>query len=693
MSSCRSSLVRHLAGVLLAFVPGVPLLAQNWNDREVAQIVRRAILAREAAVPDSTLASYQSRAHGFVFYLIQSGPGFPDPPRLAKADELEVQVYWQAPDRSKQRIVAWRSESYLPIEVKYHRDHLGIVTNNFGSRIRIGDGDEVRDAVHPLSVEGLADYDYSISDTLTIRAGPGGPLEVLAVQVRPRNLQRPLVVGTMYLERTSAALVRFEFSFTPAAYRQREIEDISVLLEQSLFEGRWWLPYAQRIEIRRRSARFDFPIRSIIQARWEIGDYDFRAEFPAALREAPEYGGLVAPAPDTGQWATSLRSASDRAEPFNRREFDELKARARSLLALQVLEGLPRGSVGTPALSELARVNRVQGLAVGFALGMRFNGGWETRGSIGYGLSDHRFTASLGAGLTRGVNTWSVEARRTIRDIGDEPVVSGVVNSFLAQETGIDLGSYLLGEEVGLGYRRRLAPRWTLDLAARFEQTSSVATTAHPVRREYPPNPELGSGSYGLARGALTFGARGGLDRSDLKATLGVESGFGETDYLRLSFRSDGSVPLGGGLGHLRLRTLAGLATPGLPRSRSFAIGGRGTLPAERFRGYGGRRVATLLLEWRVPVPAPAVGLGPFASTGNRAILAPLFGIGWAGGAIEGLPWGSSDGPRPVAGIAAELLHGLLRFELARPLRQVAGGGGTRLRLTVDISPEWWPIL
>ncbi len=252
--------------------------------------------------------------------------------------------------------------------------------------------------------------------------------------------------------------------------------------------------------------------------------------------------------------------------------------------------------------------------------------------------------------------------------------------------------SYLLGEEVGVGWRYRAAPRWTVDLATRFERTSSVETRARPIRREYQPNPELGSGSYWLARAALTFGARGALDRSDLKATIGLEGGVGETEYLRLSFRSDGSIPLGGGLGHFRVRTTAGLATAGLPRSRSFAIGGRGTLPAERFRGYGGRRVATLLAEWRIPVPAPAIGLGPFANTGNRAILAPLFGIGWAGGAIEDLPWGSSNGPRPVAGVALEVLHGLIRFELAHPLRQVEGQGA-RLRLTVDISPEWWPIL
>lgn len=689
--SLRSSRAGLVTGCLITLLPAAVAVAQSWNDREVAQLIRRAIVRREASAPDSALTTYQSKAHGFVFYLVQTGPGFPDPPRIAKADELQVQVYWRGPDQARQRIVDWRTQNYLPIEVNYHRDHLGIVTNNFGPRIRIGEGDEVLDAIHPLSVEGLADYDYSIFDTLTIRTGARGELEVLAVQVRPRDMERALVVGTMYLERTSAALVRFEFSFTPAAYRQKEVEDISVLLEQSLFEGKWWLPYAQKVEIRRRSARFDLPIRTIIQSHWEIGDYEFGTPFPGYLVDAPEFGGLVTPARDTGQWGSSLRSATEGAQPFDRREFDELKTRAQSLLALQVLEGLPRGSLGTPALSELARVNRVQGLAVGFALGMRFDGGWETRGSIGYGLSDHRLTASLGVGLTRGVNYWSVEARRTIRDIGDEPLVSGVVNSFLAQESGIDLGSYLLGEEVGLLYRRRIAPRWTLDLATRFERTSSVETIAHPVRRDYQPNPELGSGSYWLARTTLTFGSRGALDRSDLKASLGVEGGVGESRYARLTFRSDGSLALGGA-GHLRLRTLAGLATTGLPKSRSFAIGGRGILPAERFRGYGGRRVAAMLLEWRIPVPAPAIGLGPFANTGNRAILAPLFGVGWAGGPIDSLPWGSSQGARPVAGIAVELVHGLIRFELARPLREVAGEGA-KFRLTVDISPEWWPIL
>ncbi len=680
---------RALLALLLLLPPG-PLAAQAWNDAQVRQLIRRAILLRETPTADSTLLHYRSRAHGFVFNLAQFGRGFPDPPRLVKADELDVEVYWESPDRSKQRIVAWRNGNFLPYTMTYHRDHLGIVTNNYGPLIRIGEGDEVRDAIHPLSLEGLDEYDFAVGDTVTLKTGKG-ELEVLAVQVRPRSFQRPLVVGTLYLERRTAALVRFQFSFTPAAYRDRELEDISVVLEQSLLEAKWWLPYRQQIEIRRRAALFEFPARSIIRGTWEIQDYDFSVPFPEELREAPEFGGLKAPGPDSLRWTTSLRAAADGADPFERRQFDEIKGKAEALVSRQILEGLPHGRVGTTAFSDLVRVNRVQGLALGFGVGFRFNGGYQVRGSLGYGLSDHRVTAGVLAGLTRGANEWTLDARRTIRDFGDEPVVSGAVNSFLAQEFAKDLGSYLLGEEMGLGLRRRLDPRWSLDLAARFERSSSVATVATPARGSYQPNPALGSGSYLLARAVVTLAARGAVDRGDLKAQFGFEGGTGETDYFRAFFRSDGSVPVP--VGHLRLRTLAGAATTGLPKARSFTIGGRGTLQPERTRGYGGREVLSAQLEWRLGIPVPAVGLGPFASTGNRAILAPFVAVGWAGDSIPGLTWGSSRGARPVVGVAIELLQNLLRLELGTVLRDRTTTERRRLRLTFDVAPEWWPIL
>src|SRR6185312_3600430 len=151
---------------------------QAWNTPAALDLVARAVERRQAAQADPALQSYHTRAHGFVFFLAQIGrEGLGEPPRLVKADELDVEVYWQAPNRSKQIIRGWRDRAFLPTDIAYHRDHLGIVTNNFGDLIRIGEGDEVRDAVHPLSPAGLQAYDFALGDSLTIR-GPRGEVRV-----------------------------------------------------------------------------------------------------------------------------------------------------------------------------------------------------------------------------------------------------------------------------------------------------------------------------------------------------------------------------------------------------------------------------------------------------------------------------------------------------------------------------------
>ena len=65
-------------------------------------------------------------------------------------------MYWRAPDSSKQVIVGRRDTLLFPSDMRYHRDHLGIVQNNFPNVIRLGEGDEVKDVPHPLSAGGLA---------------------------------------------------------------------------------------------------------------------------------------------------------------------------------------------------------------------------------------------------------------------------------------------------------------------------------------------------------------------------------------------------------------------------------------------------------------------------------------------------------------------------------------------------------
>ena len=300
--------VRALVVPLLLVAHASPVLGQSWNSAEALALVRRAVDRREAARADSSLASYRTRAHGFVFFLAQVGEGLTEPPRLVKADELDVEVYWQAPDRSKQVILGWRDGSFLPTDINYHRDHLGIVTNNFGDVIRIGEGDEVRDVIHPLAPAGLEAYDYALGDSLTIRSAEGRTV-VRQVQVRPRSFKRPLVVGTLFLDASTAQLVRFRFSFTPPAYLDRQLEDINIVLENALYEHRYWLPYRQEVEIRRRSTWLDFPARGIIRGRWEIDGYDLNLAIPPRVLAGVPIGGLMQPRPDDSTWSEPLQQA------------------------------------------------------------------------------------------------------------------------------------------------------------------------------------------------------------------------------------------------------------------------------------------------------------------------------------------------------------------------------------------------
>ncbi|HUF36446.1 MAG TPA: hypothetical protein VMN37_10880 [Gemmatimonadales bacterium] len=664
-----------------------PLAAQTWDAPDGLALVHRAIDRRSAARTEASLESYRTRAHGFVFFLAQVGAGLSEPPRLVKADELAVEVYWQAPDRSKQVILGWRDGAFLPTDIAYHRDHLGIVTNDFGDMIRIGEGDEVRDVVHPLSPAGPALYQYAGGDSLSIRTAAGHIL-VREVQVRPRSFARPLVVGTMYLDDASAALVRFRFSFTPAAYLDRQLEDISIVLENALFEGRYWLPHRQEVEIRRRTTWLDFPARGIIRGRWEIDAYDLNVPLPAGSFGGAPIGGLAAPGPGPDSaWTGPLSEAiAEVAEPLNRQDMDALRVEVERIAGARALGGLPARRLAAGSLSDLVRVNRVQGLTLGFgAVAGLERQRIEVRPYLAYGTSDDRITGTMSVALSAGATRITLGAGRRIRDFSDLPVVAPALNSILAQEGGRDYGDYVLLHSAGLGLRHRMSGRTSVGLDLEVEESRSVRAEASPATGRYRPNPALGSGTYRLARLALERASGGIAMRRDLQGRLALEGGEGPTEYLRAT--AEGRWLAGLGRGTLLSRLYLGAGTDGLPAHRSFALGGRGTLVGEPFRAFGGRTAALVHAEWRVDLPAPAIRLGSFATTGRTVTLAPFVAVGYTERPVEGLPGRGSAGVRPVAGLAAEWFMRLLRTELGVGLRD------GRVGITVDVSRDWWGVL
>ena len=641
------------------------------------------------AQADSSLRSYRTVAHGFVFFLAQLGEGLTEPPRLVKADELQVEVYWQAPGLSKQNILGWRDGTWLPTDINYHRDHLGIVTNDFGDLIRIGEGDEVRDVPHPVSLAGMRQYEYLLRDSIRLET-PQGRLTVHEIGVRPRDFKVPAVVGTIYLEVGTAALVRFRFSFTPAAYRDNQLEDISIVLENSLWDNRYWLPYRQEIELRRRTTWLDFPARGIIRGRWEIGAYEFNAPVDPSVFAGPPIAGLRRPAlGDSSLWSGPLDSAiAEVAAPLNAQDMDALRTEVERIAGTRALGGLASRRLAARSLSDVVKVNRVQGLTLGF--GATFGSTTsrvQVRPYAAFGTSDERLLGSLAVSVHTGRVRLAAEGFRRIRDPSDLPVITPIFNSIAAQEFGKDYGDYVLLEGANLSARFTTG-RNTITHEFFLERPRSVGVTATPASGRFRPNPPLGGlqpdevGGY-----RLTFErTSGGIAVTrDLQGSVALEAGRNSSNYWRATAQGRW---LTGVLGReLVSRAYLGWGSGHLPMYRSFVMGGRGTLLGEGFRAYGGRSMALVHTEMRFVAPVPAIPLGSFASTGRTIVVAPFLAAGWAERPYGLLPWRASDGVRPVAGIALEWFMRLIRVEAGIGLRTGEVG------VTFEVHRDWWGIL
>ena len=674
------------AVVLLGAPDALP--AQAWNDAAALALARRAIERRSRAAADTALRDYKAQAHGFLLFLGQFGEGLTEPPRLIKADQLELEVYWKAPGLSKQRIVGWRDRAELPTDISYHRDHLGIIQNNFGAAMRLGEGDEVRDVPHPLAPVGPDLYDYALGDS-TIIAFPQREVRVVGLAVRPKSYDAPRIVGTLYLDAGTADLVRMAFNFTPRAYLDPSLEDVSIALDNALWEGRFWLPFRQEVEIRRRAAWLDMPARGIIRGRWEIDGYALNLGLATSWFAGEEITAVPKAERDSFPWTEPLDAAVQAvAEPVRRGDLERVRAEVQEIAGRRALSGLPPRRLGVRGLSDVVHANRVEGLAVG--AGFVWRGGGEARelrSLASYGTSDDRPKGEVTVTERRGRVTLEASVYRAVRDVADQPVIAPVLNSFASQELGADYGDYYLATGARLAYHRRLGTRgeWSATLSRDAVASLAVATT--PATGSFRPNPPLGGPSVDLVRVGVRRQSEGFAVRRDLALEAALEGGrldgSGRT-YARATAGGRALVPLWST--RLLARAQLGLASAALPPHRAFVLGGRGTLLGEAFRAWGGRRMALLHVEWRVPLPFGSIALGSWARSPNRVTVAPYVATGWADRPVAGTPWAATPGARTTLGLALEWL-GVFRLEAG------VGAQSGQVRLAFDVTRDLWGIL
>jgi len=648
--------------VLLGATPALaqegPSSGATWNGSAVLELVARARDLRSASTVDSTLRSYQAEARGYVYFFF--GREDTGERNLVKADQVALEIYWLAPGKTKQLIVGQRDEKLLPTDIRYHMDHLSVVQDDFGDFIRMGDGDEVEAVPHPVGPDAESVYDFLLSDSLTI-SYQDGSVRVYEIRVRPKDMDGPGLVGSIYLDRARAAIVRMSFSFTPASYVDPYVDYIRVSLDNSLWLGRHWLPYRQEVEIRREIPLLDVETGSVIRGRFEIRNYDFNVSLEPSLFNGARISALSPNQRRSFQFERGLLDDIEEEGLTPSPSLAEVREQVRQVVEERAMSGLAPMRIHFANVSDFARYNRAEGLRLGGGISLRPAGGLETRVSGGYAISRERVSGAVSA--TGGVGAlqptlevyWDL-----LGDIGGHPGATTLENTITALSGQRDYTDpyFRRGGTLSLQGRDAGGPAvsltWEEHLGASDVVSDDIADT------EFRPVRSIDEGVLGAVGLHVPYDLA-----PDLDVTLDGQVG-------RLDSSAFGALA-GEALWQPRapgewwkgeVSLAGGAVTPDAPPQSLYLLGGRATLPGHDYRSFVGDRYWLLRGEITLPVYPPYLGVRALAAAGATYLGDRTLPADW--------PTLDSDGVRGSVGAGVSFGFDMFRVDVAHGLR---GGG------------------
>ena len=700
----------YVVGLGLAY--GSPAAAQTWNDSRTLALVTGAAQRRAEQLADTGLVDYRATAHGYVTFLAQLGEGLRTPPKVIKADELALEVYWHAPNLSKQRIVGRRDTLLLPTDIAYHRDHLGIVQNNFPNIIRIGDGDEVADVPHPLSPAGLGQYDFALSDSFAIGAG-SQRIRVYEIKVRPKDDRKPRIVGALYIDPSGGQVVRMNFGFTRAAFLDNSLEQLSIVSGESA--GRRALLAAEPATDRNRAAR---NVARLSRARHHsrtLGDRRLpiqHVDSDAALRRSGNRAGDAAgparvPLDGTRARLAAARRARGIRAGHRARAVGGAAARARA--GARARSGSDVVGAATSPTSRASIAPRDwrsepdcrSNLAPASSASVRAR----------YGAADRLVKGDAEFGVARADGS-SIRAfaSRDYRELGDVAERSMAVNSLAAQEFASDYTDPYLVRAAGLKAEARSLLGLDATVTGALEWQSPVSVRATPVTGTFQPTVPVAD--QHVLRWALDLDRPPSLWMFGTELTMHAQARLVVPQGPQVPepsplFTGDLGSTLRGSLvaqlerpfGETRLVTSATVAGVGgqntdlaPQRAELVYLGGPVSAPGYNFHSLVSDAGATAHLEWQLPAPFIPFSLGRFGHVPAQGAIAPYAHFALLGeqpGVCVSVTARCPSSPQlyPALGAAYLLPFNVLRIDVARG---VARGG--RWTFGVDVSREFWSI-
>ena len=638
-----------------------------WNSERALELVGQARSLRQATAIDSAFQAYQADARGYVYFFLDRTDS--NERMLIKTDQVALEVSWKAPRQTKQRLVGRRDVKELPTNISYHLDHLTVVQDDFGDLIRLGNGDEVEAVVHPAAPGADSIYDYRLTDSLTVTLpAPAPDIRVYELEIRPRDPQAPGVIGSLFLQRRTGAIVRLSFTFTPASYVDGSLDYIRISMDNSVWDGKYWLPYHQEIELRRELPIIEFLGGSVIRGRFEIRNYRFNPELPGNFF----IGGLVTSVPETERRNFPFESglydqiSVEGLDPSP--QIEAIREQAMDVVGQRYLSGLNTSRLHVPFISSVYRYNRAEGSFVGAGTSFRLGPTWRllTRGGYAFGRENGQLAIDLRSSPTPrrlSVGVWWNEFRNAG---GRLPGASRTVNTLSGLLTDRDYTDPYFTSGAGVRYGWGLGTPRSLEVGAVWERHRSGTNVVddglggNPAAESGTSRPVLSVDEGDDRAIEVTVGARTAARGFESSAT-GRVGRMEEQPYaslwwdttLRREFQERGTT--------LETELRVGISTEHTPVQTLFLLGGRHTLPGYPFRSFIGTQMALLRAEASQAVLAPWLTVHIFAAAGVTGLARTSFpDPGW--------PRQDADGVQSSAGLGLKLGWDLLRFDVGRGL-------------------------
>lgn len=683
----------------------IPLQAVLPSDDSTYASARVRRLVEEAAAvcahPPSRLASFTAHVETGISVLV----------RRADGDEVQVQVE-QVAGR-----VAWRRDGTLGQTVTGYRARtLGltfstlsflrtpwVVAPIYGDRVPLvlaqdstvpaGPQPRVRvpqRLVNPFASDRAEYYRFSGGDTVLTLHLPKRTVHVVRVMVEPVRVPRDAMVfrGEVDLDAALHEVVRAhgqilgkprKSSLATRLVNATMEGYFFVDLENAEWEGSFWLPHRQWIEVEAKPGFADE--RAVFRMVTDFSSMDVDAPVPgpdsASSRGGPRRTLRIEPMDSlrgfTG-WHRELGAATAEvdAPSFSDVAPDELGP-----------GGPVRARFGTSAFSQALRYDRVEGLFTGTGATLDFGDaapGAYVNAHAGYAWAERTVRGAVDIG--RRWRWWNVgvTAGRRLASTNDFPPSFGARPSLLGL-FGTDDFDYVdrYAAEVHLGIFDRSGDDLELRAGAVRDRAPSVHILRAPLgRRRFLPLRPVEEGAYrhllvegnlggnaggeymtpGFSGGASWELARGGLDWQRVEGFVRERAERGRWTWV-------GDVYGGAVLAH----------PP--PPQELFELGGwAGRLPGFAYKAFTGDRavVGALQIMYTLPLLNAPLRLGRLFLPAVAPAPSMEVHAGWAGASastarlLNSFGWKDSEGVRATLFLGLRFFGGALSLGVARPL-------------------------